>query len=163
MAYFTWAEVAARVPGGEGHLRSEVMAGHSDTADSHPWFDKMNAAVSREIDAQLERAGISTPLSTPIADAALNMHGIDYLIGKLSEANNRRAQWMADLQEAGLAYIMGIGEGSTPVLGSEDSEDQTETQGLILGSYYRDPQFDIADPEATIHDIFPDLAPGRRW
>jgi hypothetical protein len=161
MAYFTWAEVATRA-GGEKRFRDAVMAGHSDTSDDHPWFDRMNDVVSRKIDAQLQLAGLAYPLETPIADHDLRMNGIDYLIGKLSETSDKRAQWMADLQESGLAYIMSIGAGDTPVLAAEDAEDQTETQGQILGSYYRDHQFDIAHPDATIHDVFPDLGPSWR-
>lgn len=154
--YVTWAQTAEIVKG-EKRLK-EILLPKTETADVHPFFDKMVATASRIIDAALEKAGYSTPLDE-ITDLALQNAAVGIVVGLITEANDTRAPWMDALYKSGMAYLFRVEKG-TPVKGAD--EDATATMDLVLSNGSDAAVFDGADADAEIHGVFADLGSGPR-
>jgi hypothetical protein len=164
MPYVTWSE-AEEYALGPTRFRDEVMAGHVDTAQSHPFFDRQLRAVEIEVDQALDAGGYDHPLDTPITDEALRNAILGLLIGKLTATNSSKQQWMRDVETAGKALLSQIRAGEWAVVGAvEDDAASEESTGIgMIDSMYGDdaPQFDIGNPYATTHDVFRPLAAPR--
>ena len=162
MAYLSFAEVLDEV-GGAKRYHEDVETGRAETEESHPFFDQKAADSDSEINAELRRGGFLIPLATPLTDGKMRNIALGIYLGRLTQTNSNRQQWMIELEKAAKADLKAIGDGGAIVIGAEVDESET-AGGDIFGSDTENPIFDFGDPYSSANDVFASLGPGpRRW
>lgn len=158
IGYVTWAQVASAV-GGEKRLKEDVLVGHAgETAEVHPFFTDQLEIVERLADAHLARGGYAIPAAAPVADALLRNAIIGALVGKLTEASSNREPWMEKMEQAALATLKDIGDGTITLVGVELADEIEDANPGISGSLVDGPMFDTADPYAQVNQVFGNIS-----
>lgn len=162
MPYLSWEFIAQFVQG-EKRLREDVLLGHGETAESHPFFDEKAAAADRFANKQFRKAGYDTPLDE-IRDKDVKNALAGYYVGLFTETLSSREPWMETAYKTGKAYLESIGKGEITLDEAELSDEPTGT-GRSESRLVDEPVFDLTDPYAAAHGVFRELrAPrGRRW